>query len=149
MGEKLWQVGEVSAVYGGIARIRLSPTSSCERCLAGRGCGAGVFTGMFARRAVELTIMNTVDALPGQRVLIGVAGLALARAALRLYGVPLFGFMVGVLLAAWAMPAAVPGGVPDDFLVLGAGFTVAVLSFLVLVKRPLAGIEPELRLPTC
>lgn len=149
MGEKLWQVGEVSAVEGRLARIRLTPASSCERCLTGRGCGAGVFSGMFARRAVDVTIVNTVDALPGQRVLIGVTGAALARAALRLYGIPLFGFMAGVLLAVWAMPADRSGDVFADLLALAAGFAVAVLSFLVLARKPLTGIEPELRLPAC
>lgn len=144
----IWQLGEVVNADARTASVRLSPVSSCEQCLAGRGCGAGVFSRFFARRTVDLNTNNTIGAAPGQRVLVGVAGAALTKAAARLYGVPVLGFLAGVLVSTWWLPGigAIPG--LEDALALAAGLVVAVVSFALVARRPLAGIELELR-PKC
>lgn len=149
MSAKVWQLGEVIEVDGATARIRLSPVSSCEQCLAGRGCGAGVFSRLFARRSVELKTANAIGVVAGQTVLVGVAGAALAVAAARLYGAPLLGFVVGVLACAWWLPQDGSTGGLDDALALAAGLTAAGVSFILAARRPLTGIEPELRLRRC
>lgn len=147
-GAKIWQLGEVVAANRAVARVRLSPVSSCEQCLAGRGCGAGVFSRLFARRSVDLKTSNTIGAVPGQRVLVGVAGTALAMAAARLYGIPLLGFIAGVLVSAWWLRQGGTVHAWEDTLALAAGLAVAGVSFALVARRPLAGIEPELR-PKC
>lgn len=146
---RLWQLGEVVAVDGETARIRLAPASSCQRCLSGKGCGAGVFSRLFARRTVELAVDNTIGATPGQRLLVGVTTVALTRVAARLYGAPVLAFVAGVLLVTGFMPLQSTGQGLDDAIVLLAGVAAAAASFAWLARRPFDGIEPVLRAVAC
>ncbi|TVQ39275.1 MAG: hypothetical protein EA370_04835 [Wenzhouxiangella sp.] len=113
----VWQVAEVVEDAGGRFRLSFDALTSCERCLAGHGCGAGVFSRLFSRRHASLPLPARADWLPGQRVRVGIPAHGLVLMAAILYGLPLFGFIVGVAVShlvliehAWRDPAALVGG---------------------------------------
>ncbi len=101
MRDIVWQVATV--VDAEVDRIRVSfdSLSTCQRCLAGEGCGAGVFTRLFARRRANLVVQGEHDFVIGDKLRIGVAGNHLALSALALYGLPLLGFLAGALAGHW------------------------------------------------
>lgn len=129
--------------------VRLDPVNSCSRCLSGKGCGAGVFSRLFARRSVELDLPETTGIEPGMPVDVGISSRALMRACLRLYGLPLAGFLGGVmavhLLGGGAL--ANHGLWVSDAAALVAGLVSGAGLLIWSARRPLGGLRPELRCP--
>lgn len=82
---------------GGIARVRLGRSSNCARCDAGKGCGAGVFGRLLKRKPVTLDLDNTVNALPGQPVMVGIPETVFLRMVARLYLLPLLAGLAGAV----------------------------------------------------
>jgi len=110
------------AVTGGTARVRLGRSSSCARCDAGKGCGAGVFGRLLKRKPVTLDLDNNLDALPGQPVMVGIPETVFLRMVARLYLLPLLAGLAGAAVGHYlsVMGQLGPGG--SDALTLLAGF---------------------------
>ncbi len=113
----VWQPAVVVIDGRGKHWLKFSSLNSCERCLAGQGCGAGVFSRLFSRRHARLPLPARAEWRPGQRVRVGLSSRRLLTMALLLYGLPLVGFLVGVatfhfllLDHAWRDLAALLGG---------------------------------------
>lgn len=104
----------------GHVRVRMMPAEACARCARGEGCGAGVFTRLFARRTVILDLPDTTDAMPGDRIQVGVTASMLGRAASAVYGLPLAAFLLaaGLMTILSGQPA---GTLAGDGLALAAG----------------------------
>ena len=91
------QQGKVTSAEGGSVRVRLGGTSGCAACDRGKGCGAGVFGRLLKRKPVELDFRNTVDANPGQAVIVGLPESLFLALALRLYLYPLLAGIAGAV----------------------------------------------------
>lgn len=109
------------AVAGETARVRLGRSSSCARCDAGKGCGAGVFGRLLKRNPVTLDLDNTVNALPGQPVMVGIPETVFLRMVARLYLLPLLAGLAGAAVGHYlsVVGQLSPGG--SDALTLLAG----------------------------
>lgn len=109
------------AVAGETARVRLGRSSSCVRCDAGKGCGAGVFGRLLKRNPVTLDLDNTVNALPGQPVMVGIPETVFLRMVARLYLLPLLAGLAGAAVGHYlsVVGQLSPGG--SDALTLLAG----------------------------
>jgi len=81
------------------ALVDVDIASACPRCAEGKGCGAGVFTGRERRRQVEASIPAGLDLKAGDDVRLGLAPSNVLAAALVVYGWPMAGAIVGVLLS--------------------------------------------------
>lgn len=106
MGEGLRQGGTVIALDGRVATVRIpAGAMACAACAEGRGCGAGLFRLVEARDRDVAARVSTGD-LPGVGTTVSVecANAGVARAAAIAYGVPLAGFMAGVLVTSGAFP---------------------------------------------
>lgn len=79
--------------------IRFEAVAHCRRCLRGEGCGAGVFSRLFAARGTDLTVSVRCAVREGQLVRVGVREADLMRAACWLYGLPLIAFILAAVLA--------------------------------------------------
>jgi len=85
---------------GGIrAVVDVDAKEVCPRCAAGRGCGAGIFTGQQRTRRVEARIASGLDVNEGDTVRIELAPSNVLRAAAIVYGLPLFGAAVAAAIA--------------------------------------------------
>jgi sigma-E factor negative regulatory protein RseC len=88
------QQGEVIAVGGDRARVRLGGRSGCAACEAGRGCGAGVFGRLLRRGSVELAFDNHLGVSKGQAVMVGLPEAWFLRLVARFYLYPLLAALV-------------------------------------------------------
>ena len=70
--------------------------STCARCRAGTGCGAGVFALFFAGRKPRLAMPASQHWQAGDALQVGVSARQLMRASLALYLFPLLCFMLGL-----------------------------------------------------
>ncbi len=77
------------------AVVEVAAAFTCARCVAGKGCGAGLLGSGRQSRQVEALIAVGVDIREGDEVSIELAPRHLLNAALIVYGLPLVGGLVG------------------------------------------------------
>jgi sigma-E factor negative regulatory protein RseC len=85
--------GDVRAV------VEVDVSKACPRCAAGKGCGAGLFTGSNRKRRVEAIVGEHISIAEGDSVEISLASENLLNAALIVYGIPLLGAVTAAGLA--------------------------------------------------
>lgn len=89
------QQGKVIAERPGRISVRLGGTSGCTACDAGKGCGAGVFGRLLQRKPVVMKFDNTLQALEGQAVMVGLPESLFLSLALRFYLYPVLSAIAG------------------------------------------------------
>lgn len=72
---------------------------ACERCAAGRGCGAGLQSGENRAKRVNATVTAGLDLRRGDRVSIVMEPRHVLRAAFIVYGYPLLTAVAATLIA--------------------------------------------------
>lgn len=107
------------------ALVEVDASVQCARCIEGKGCGAGVFGSAPRSRRVDALIPAQMTIAPGDEVRIELASKNLLRASLIVYGAPLSGALVAVLLAYAAR-------LSDPFTILAA---IAGMAFGILLAR--------------
>lgn len=85
---------------GSVAIVAVTAEIACERCKAGKGCGAGLLGGQSAERQVKARVAADLDLHSGDRVSMSLEPRHLLRAAGIVYGYPLLG---GVMAAGVVM----------------------------------------------
>jgi sigma-E factor negative regulatory protein RseC len=125
------QQGQVVAVSGGKASVRIGGKSGCAACDAGKGCGAGVFGRMLQRKPQVLEFQNDVNAVCGEAVVVGLPEALFLRLIARLYLFPVLAGLAGAVSGHFAgsvFQAGRPG--VDAFALLGAlAAAVAVIAW--------------------
>lgn len=124
----------------GQVRVRLQALQHCQRCLRGEGCGAGVFSRLFAPRSSEVWLSSEGAWLPGQRLRIGLAEPELMRLAVLLYGLPLMFFILAAALAA----TFVSGPGMRDFAALASGLLAGAIAFWLTGKLGGPSLNPRI-----
>jgi len=81
------------------AVVEVDASEACPRCAAGRGCGAGIFTGRQKTRRMEALIAAGLDVNEGDTVRIELEPRNVLRAAAIVYGLPLCGAAVAAAIA--------------------------------------------------
>ena len=94
--------GRVLSVADGCAQIEIDAAVACERCAAGKGCGAGLFGQTKGARQVSAGIAPGVTVTTGDVVRLSLLPARLLRAAGIVYGVPLAGALVAAGAAGLA-----------------------------------------------
>lgn len=118
-------VGTICALNPEYATVCVDAPVACQRCAAGKGCGAGLFQSSGQRREIQVVVPAHMTLQNGDTITLRIDSKFLLRAALLAYGLPLAGL---VLFPALAWLAA---GRPDDLaavlyavLGLGTGFAL-------------------------
>ncbi len=88
----------VEAVEGRLARVTADRLGGCGGCSERSGCGHAALMG--DRPPLRLTVENTLAARPGDWVVVGMPAAGLLGPLLWAYGLPLGGFLAGVLAGA-------------------------------------------------
>ena len=81
------------------ALVEVDVTSSCRRCRKGKGCGAGLFGSNAKSRRFDALVGEGVNVQEGDDVRIELAPADLLQASLTVYGLPLFGAVLGAVVA--------------------------------------------------
>lgn len=96
-------VGTIQAIQDTQTGLRLTVEVdagvACPRCAAGKGCGAGLFTGEGKKRVVAAEAVEPVSLAVGDSVELQMPARNLRTAALIVYGLPLLGALTGATLA--------------------------------------------------
>ena len=90
--------GIVETVQGNCATVRV-PRTTCPRCAAGEGCGAGIFAGQGGDVSMTVALPPETAVRVGDRVNLIVQPGGLLRAAATAYGFPLAGLVLATGLA--------------------------------------------------
>ena len=107
----VWQPGIVAEKDGDGVCIEMASLEHCQRCLSGQGCGAGVFSQLFARQGARFKIRSPQCLEVGDRVRVGVSRSAILKASMALYAWPLALFLGTLLVVSpgW-LAAELPAG---------------------------------------
>ncbi len=84
---------------GVVAIVEVTAELACERCKAGKGCGAGLLGSQSAERRVSARVADDLDIHRGDRVSVLLQPQHLLRAAVIVYGYPLSGGVLAALVA--------------------------------------------------
>ncbi len=128
-GEQLNEEGIVVAVTEGVprrARVMMVAGEACSSCAANSLCKPDDAE----RRTLEAA--DPVGVVPGDRVMISVAGGAVLKASFLVYGLPLLMLLVGVAGGMWLLPAALSGREPLSFAI---GLVLVALSLWLVHLR--------------
>ncbi len=134
----VWQAGIVDDAGPGAVTVRFDRLAACQRCLEGNGCGAGVFSRLFARRHACLVLNTPLACREGEAVRVGISQRALLASAVMIYAGPLLAFFIGALLGHHLAPAETAR---DAFALFG-GVGLAVAWLVVLRSARWARVEP-------
>jgi len=103
----IWQTGTVQEDVPGRLRLEFAGSAACARCASGKGCGAGLFSGLLLLSApARLPLPAEAGYRAGQHLRAGIRPRRLVIAALLLYLLPVLAFVTGVLLADALWPAS-------------------------------------------
>jgi sigma-E factor negative regulatory protein RseC len=83
---------------GDYADVETKPQSSCGGCESSGVCGAGVFSKVFGNRTTVVRILNSIQAKPGDQVVIGLQESVLSKVSFVFYIVPIVTMLLMAVL---------------------------------------------------
>ena len=131
----------VVAVQGDTALLQTQRQSSCGSCEVKSGCGTSLLAGIVGQKITQLKVQNTLNAKPGDEVVLGMEEHALVMGSLLVYGVPLLMLLLGALMGE---ARASPLGMDAELLPVVTGATGFVLAFLLVrgvLRRTAVGLQ--------
>ena len=90
--------GQIISCEGEYAWVETQRKSACSSCSANKGCGTGALSKFYGDRFSKVRVLNSINAAPGDVVVIGLREDALVRGSLAIYGVPLLGLILMAML---------------------------------------------------
>jgi sigma-E factor negative regulatory protein RseC len=88
----------VVAIEGDSALLQTQRQSTCGSCAVKSGCGTSVLASVVGQKITQLKVLNTLNAQPGDDVMLGLQEHALVTGSLLVYVVPLLLLLVGAVL---------------------------------------------------
>jgi len=124
-------IGKISALTDIVATVEVRAPIACQRCAAGKGCGAGIFQTSDQPREIQVRIPVGLSVRLGDTIELTIGRKFLLRAAMLAYGLPLM-TMMSFLGLAWILP-----GNPGD----GTGIVIAASGLVVglVIGRQILG----------
>ncbi len=92
------QQGQIVRYAKGRGWVRMGAQSGCPACDAGKGCGAGVFSRLLAKRPVTLELDLPRDLSVGESVVVGLPERVFLGMISRLYLWPLLAGLAGAFI---------------------------------------------------
>jgi len=124
----IWQRAIVGRDAAGKSWLEFPGTRDCARCLAGKGCGAGLFSRLFGERRHVLQLTLPEQLRSGAPVKVGIDAQSLMRVAALMYLLPVLAFIAGAAAAHFQWPGHDGAG-------LLAGLGLAGLAWLLVARR--------------
>lgn len=125
----IWQIAVVRRDESGSRWLEFDDPGGCGKCSSGTGCGAALFSRLFARPDARVPMPGENDMAPDRLVRVGLDPRWLVLAAAATYLLPVIAFVAGALCADRLLPGSDPAA-----LVSGVGF--ALLAAL-LARGPM------------
>lgn len=131
----IWQIAVVRRDKAGSGWLEFDDPGGCTKCSSGTGCGAALFSRLFARPDVRVPMPDGKDMPAGRLVRVGLDPRWLVLAAAATYLLPVIAFVGGALCADRLLPGSDPAA-------LASGVAFALLAALLargpmkLIGRP-------------
>lgn len=98
--EMVQEQGVVVSLEGQMANIAPRSESGCQSCSSSSMCGTSLLKPLFGNKQRTLAAENTINAKPGDQVVIGLNRTALVLASLMVYLFPLILLVAGAIFGA-------------------------------------------------
>lgn len=95
-------VGKIVSIGDGKAMVEVERKAACPRCASGKGCGAGLLSGSTRPTLLEVSVASRQQYREGDEVRLTLEPSRLMHASLLVYGLPLLG-MVVMLVLGWSL----------------------------------------------
>jgi len=140
------ELATVIKTEGDVMAVEIQRQSTCGSCSVKSGCGTNLVASLFGKRRALLSLPNTIDARPGDRVVLGISEKDLVTGSIRLYLYPLagllFGAMAGHLLAGSELFTILSGLIGMILVLLGLRRRQVAPAIEVLRREHALTIEP-------
>lgn len=115
-------VGKIVSIDGSKATVAVERKAACPRCASGKGCGAGLLSGSTRPAVLTVSVPPQHRLRAGDEVRLTLEPSHLLRATMLVYGLPLMG-MVLMLLVGWSImrPLSDPAAIAFAVAGLAAG----------------------------
>ncbi len=124
--------GVIVSLDGNYASIAPLPATDCKSCSADGSCGTTLLAPIFSKKKRLLVAENTINARPGDEVIVGLNRMALVFASLMVYLLPL---LVLVIAAIAGESLALGIGLENGELVaILSGLSGASLTFIFVSR---------------
>jgi sigma-E factor negative regulatory protein RseC len=111
----------------GVVWVETLRQSSCGACAVRQGCGTSALASVLGQRQAPVRVINSIGAVAGDRVVIGISESGLLRGSLAVYAVPLAGLFIGALTGHYLGDGGTDRVVDLwDLLGAAAGFTAGL-----------------------
>lgn len=120
----------VVAVNNGQLLLEAQTKAACSGCAAKQGCGTSVLSRWVGRKFTRFQAPNTVNAVVGDEVVVGLAETAMLKGSVFVYLLPLLAMIVAAVLADLLLA---PHAAARDLLVIAAA--VAGFALMLSVSR--------------
>ena len=100
----------LSEAKHGYVNVKIHRQSACESCQLKSGCGQSALTKISSNKCIELSVLNTINAKPGDLVSLSISEQGLLSASLLMFMMPLLA-MLGVSVFTRSMLAWSDGAV--------------------------------------
>lgn len=80
------------------AQVQTQRRTACGVCAAQSGCGTSLLSKVFGNKRSSLSVLKTVNAKPGDQVVIGLEEQVLVKISLVVYLVPLLGLILSAVV---------------------------------------------------
>ena len=131
------ELATVIKTEGDVMAVEIQRQSTCGSCSVKSGCGTNLVASLFGKRRALLSLPNTIDARPGDRVVLGISEKDLVTGSIRLYLYPMAGLLLG------AMAGHLLAG--SELFTILSGLTGMILVLLGLRRRQVAPAIEVLR----
>ncbi|HKJ18099.1 MAG TPA: SoxR reducing system RseC family protein [Xanthomonadales bacterium] len=124
------QQGRITSVDQQEVTVEIGGVSGCPACDSGKGCGAGIFGRLLRNRQAAIQLPNTIDAVPGQAVKLGISEQYFLRLVFRMYALPLLAGLIGASVGFSLASSGNHQGLALDVWTLVAGIVAAGLVMI-------------------
>jgi len=116
------------------AIVETERRAACGSCHSAGSCSTTVLSGLFKRRRNQLRVLNTIQARPGQQVIVGLQETAFLKVSAAAYLIPLIG-MLGLAIACQALAGQFSIATGELPAILGGllGFMIGLFLFKRIV----------------
>jgi sigma-E factor negative regulatory protein RseC len=108
------------------AWVETQRRTTCGQCSAQKGCGTKVLSGVLGKKLTHIKTLNTVQAEPGDTVVIGLQESSLLKSAVMSYLLPLMLVLLGAVISAYMFESH------NEVLTLAGAMAGFIISLSVL-----------------
>lgn len=124
--------GIIVSLQGQMANVAPLKQAGCQSCSSSSACGTSLIAPLFGNKQRMLAAENTINAKPGDEVVIGLNRTALVLASLMVYLLPLLMLLAGAIAGQILSNAfAIEGA---EFVSISTGIAAASLTFIIVSR---------------